>query len=336
MLKQSSSALWDRYDLAILDLDGVVYVGPHAVPGAPDSLAKATAAGMHVAYVTNNAARPPRVVAEHLRELGIEVRDEDVVTSAQAAARLLSEHLPRGSRVFVIGGPGLFEALEEVDLLPVQSPDEDPVAVVSGYYADLRWGTVSAGAILVRQGLFWVASNTDVAVPTPAGPGPGNGVLVGAVSQFSGREPVVAGKPQATLFEETQRRVGGERPLVVGDRLDTDIEGAHNAGFDSLLVMTGVTGVDELVRAPQRLRPTYISAGLDGLGTEHPTPVERPGFGGSPAWELGGWRAGGPPDALLVEGEGGVDDWWRLVAVAGWHHLDAGNRVDVTRLSAPR
>jgi glycerol 3-phosphatase-2 len=156
------------------------------------------------------------------------------------------------------------------------------------------------------------------------------------VSQFSGREPLVAGKPQATLFEETQRRVGGERPLVVGDRLDTDIEGAHNAGFDSLLVMTGVTGVEELVRAPPGLRPTYISAGLDGLGTEHPAPVAVSGTGSWPAWELGGWRAGGPPDGLVVEGGGSVDDWWRLVAVAGWHHLDAGHRVDVTRLTVPR
>lgn len=336
MLKQSTSALWDRYDLAMLDLDGVVYVGPHAVPGAPDALTKAAAAGMHLAYVTNNAARPPRVVAAHLRDLGIDVRDEDVVTSAQAAARLLSEHLPPGARVFVIGGPGLFEALEETGLRPVQSVEEDPVAVVSGYWSDLPWGTVGAGAILVARGLFWVASNADVSVPTPLGPGPGNGVLVGAVSSFTGREPVVAGKPQATLFQETRRRVGGVRPLVVGDRLDTDIEGAHNAGWDSLLVMTGVTGVEDLVRAPAGHRPTYVSAGLDGLGTAHAVPEREAGPDGFPAWRLRGWRIGGPPGALALAGEGSIDDWWRLVAVAGWHHLDAGDRVDVAGLTPPR
>ncbi len=331
MLKRSGTALWDAYDVAMLDLDGVVYVGPEAVPGAPEHLARAADAGMRLAYVTNNAARPPSAVGAHLRELGIPAEDDDVVTSAQAAARLLVDRCPPGSPVFVIGGAGLVEALTEQGLRPVQSLDEQPVAVVSGFSRELQWGTVIDGALLVRDGLPWVASNTDLTVPTRRGPGPGNGVLVETVAKFSGRTPVVAGKPQPTLFEETRERVGGSRPLVVGDRLDTDIEGAVNTGYDSLLVMTGVTGLEELVAAPEKLRPTYVAADLAGLGTAHPAPARE-----DDGWRCGGWCARVDGGRLDVAGGGDVDDWWRVVASAGWDALDTrGEPVDVSGLRTP-
>jgi ribonucleotide monophosphatase NagD (HAD superfamily) len=254
-----------------------------------------------------------------------------VVTSAQAAARLVSEQVDEGAAVFVIGGEGLFVALEELSLRPVQEIDADPVAVVSGYHPDLRWRTVINGAILVRNGLPWVASNTDLTVPTPHGPGPGNGVLVRAVAEYAQVEPTVAGKPEPPLFEETLRRVGGRRPLVVGDRLDTDIEGAVRTGYDSLLVMTGVTGLTELVAAAPGGRPTYVSADLGGLLTEHPRPDETGG-----GWQLGGWTAELDGASLVVTGGGSLDDWWRLVASAAWAHLDnSGSPVDTGRLAPP-
>lgn len=323
--------LCEQYDVAMLDLDGVVYIGPDAVPGAAEHLAEAVAAGMQLAYVTNNASRPPSTVAEHLQRLGIPAKDEDVVTSAQAAARLVSEQVEPGSAVFVIGGEGLYEALEELGLRPVQDADAEPAAVVSGYHPELLWRTVIDGAILVRQGLPWIASNADMTVPTPHGPGPGNGVLVRAVAEFAQVEPVVAGKPEPPLFQETLRRVGGRRPLVVGDRLDTDIEGAVRTGYDSLLVMTGVTGLAELVAARPEMRPTYISADLGGLLApyEHP---KRDGDG----WQLGGRRAQLNGVELTVCGDGSADDWWRVVAAAAWQHLDdAGEPVDTGRLDPP-
>jgi glycerol-1-phosphatase len=332
VLKDSGGALWQEYDLALLDLDGVVYIGPDAVEGAVERLDEAAAAGMHLAYVTNNASRPPGEVARHLTDLGIPAERRDVVTSAQAAARLVADRVESGSRVFVIGGAGLYEALEERGLRPVQSVDEGPVAVVSGYNPELRWGTVIEGAILVKRGLPWVASNTDMSVPTSLGPGPGNGVLVDAVARFAGRDPVVAGKPLPPLFEETLRRVEGRRPLVVGDRLDTDIEGAHNTGLDSLLVLTGVTGLEELVSAAPERRPTYISLGLEGLGHRHRAPEERDG-----AFELGGWRAVAEHGALKVEGQGADADWWRVTAAAAWQHLDeTGECVEVSATAPPR
>jgi HAD superfamily hydrolase (TIGR01450 family) len=322
VLKSSDVALWKAYDVALLDLDGVVYVGPDAVPGAPEHLAATAKVGMRLAYVTNNAARSPAAVAEHLRELGVDADDDDVVTSAQAAARLLAERCPAGSPVYVIGGKGLFEALEEQGLTPVQSIEDAPVAVVSGYSRELRWGTVTDGAILVRGGLPWVASNTDMTVPTEHGPGPGNGVLVDSVARFAGRSPVVAGKPRPPLFEETLRRIGGSAPLVVGDRLDTDIEGAVNVGYDSLLVMTGVTGLEELVSASEGLRPSYVSADLAGLGTPHPAPTQNGG-----KWHSGGFTATVEGGRMRVTGDGEADDWWRVVASAGWDHLDTTGAV---------
>ena len=318
MLKACETALWTAYDLAMLDLDGVVYIGPDAVPGAAAHLAAARGAGLRLAYVTNNAGRPPATVAEHLRSLGIPAEVTDVVTSAQAAARLLARRLPAGSAVYVIGGEGLFVALEEQGLRPVQSIDEEPGAVGSGYPRDLAWGTVSDGAILVGRGLPWYASNTDWSVPTAHGLGPGNGVLVHAVEEFSGRSPEVAGKPLAPLFEETVLRVGGDRPLVVGDRLDTDIEGATNSGHDSLLVLTGVSGLEELVAAPPALRPTYLAADLRGLGHPHPAPAAD-----GDLVRCGRVTARVRDGRIEVEDTGNdPDDWWRAVVVAAWRHLD--------------
>jgi HAD superfamily hydrolase (TIGR01450 family) len=324
--------LASRYDGALLDLDGVVYIGERAVPGADVHLARAQAAGMRLAYVTNNASRTPAAVATHLARLGIPVAVDDVVTSSQAAASVLFELVGAGAEVFVMGGEGLFEALTERGLRGTQQFDGGARAVVSGYHPDLRWGTVIDASILVDRGLPWVATNTDLTIPTGHGEGPGNGALVAVVATFSGRTPVVAGKPEPVLFRESQRRLGLHRPLVVGDRLDTDIEGASRAGLDSLLVMTGVTGLAELAGAEQARRPTYIAGTLAGLSAPH-SPIE----GNHGVWQSGGWRAEVTHDDLVVDGDGSTDDWWRVVAAAAWSYCDAcGRRVGLGRVAPPR
>ncbi len=328
MLKSTQRPLQEAYDLAVLDLDGVVYIGPHAVAGAAEALAQAREAGMHLAFVTNNAARPPEAVAKHLRELGVTADASDVVTSAQAAARLLAVELNPAARVFVIGGEGLEVALREQGLEPVSRPEDDPEAVISGYAPDLPWGRVVQGSILVRSGLPWVASNTDLTIPTAHGTGPGNGVLVGVVASFAERDPVVAGKPQRPLFDETLLRVGGDRPLVIGDRLDTDIEGGRAAGMDTLLVTTGVTGLAELAEAPPARRPDFIATGLQSLADAQPE--------GDTEGRYAGWAATVVEDRLEITGEGSVDDWWRAAAVACWAHLDTtGVPADVGGVEPP-
>ena len=332
LLGSTDRPLQEEYDVAVLDLDGVVYRSREAVPGAPEALNAAQSGGMHLAFVTNNASRPPSTVGDHLRELGVDARDEDVVNSAQAAARLMSEQVPAGSRVFLIGGRGLEEALLERGLEPVTDLEaDDVVAVVQGYGPDLVWKQVMRGASLVQQGLPWVASNTEMTIPTATGVAPGNGALVRLIADFAEREPQVAGKPQPPLFEETLRRVGGERPLVVGDRLDTDIEGAVTMGWPSLLVLTGVTGLEELVAARPQERPTYVAPDLAALAEAQPAPEET-----DDGARVGGWTASVDDGRLQVSGEGATADWWRAVAVAAWRHLDAqGTPVATDGVSAP-
>lgn len=330
-LERSDRPLCEAYDLAMLDLDGVVYIGPDAVPGAPGHVERARSAGMRVAFITNNARRPPAAVAAHLRELGVEARDGDVVTSAQAAARVLADRLGPGAPVVVLGAEGLREAVQEAGLAPV-GIDDEAAGLVTGYGPDVRWGDIMRAAVRVRDGLWWVATNSDLTIPTAYGVAPGHGVLVDTIRRFSGIEPVVAGKPSRPLLDETVRRVGGDRPIMVGDRLDTDIAGAVGAGLDSLLVLTGVTGLDELVAAAPGERPTYLSADLAGLWSPHPQVVAH-----GDTVSVGGWTATCAGGALRVDGAGRPDDWWRAAAVAAWAHTDLGGQhVGTEGVQPPR
>ena len=265
MLGACEQPFVSAYDLAMLDLDGVVYVAGHAIEGVPEHLRRLRASGMHLAFITNNASRTPEKVSANLRKFGVEAAASDVVTSSQAAARLLLDRFGAGSRVLMLGAAGLDDALRDLGLVPVAASDPEPVALVTGYGPDVIWRDVMRATVRVHDGLPWVASNTDLSIPTGYGIAPGHGMLCGMIERFTGVQPTVAGKPQRPLLDETVRRVGGGRPLMVGDRLDTDIEGAHNAGVDSLLVLTGVSGLADLVTAPPKLRPTYLSPGLEGL-----------------------------------------------------------------------
>ncbi|WGX94430.1 HAD-IIA family hydrolase [Nocardioides sp. L-11A] len=334
MLLTSTAPLADAYDVAMLDLDGVVYVGQQAVDGAAGHLARARARGLTVAFITNNASRPAAVVAGHLRELGVPAEDADVVTSAQAAARLLMERFGRGARVLCLGGDGLRSALEEVGLVAV-GVDAAAEAAVSGYGPDLLWRDIMRAAVRIRDGLPWLASNTDHTIPTAYGVAPGHGVLVDMMARFTGVTPQVAGKPARPLLDETVRRTGARRPLMVGDRLDTDIEGARNAGIDSLLVLTGVTGLAELVAAAPAERPTYVAPDLGGLTVPHGAP-QRDEDG---RWRLGGWTGRVEAGRLELERSGAMAsaaDWWRVAAVAGWDHRDrTGAAPDVTSARVP-
>ncbi|MEP6852381.1 MAG: HAD-IIA family hydrolase [bacterium] len=294
-LRPSDGPLAVRYDVALLDLDGVVYVGHDAVPGAPAALAAARSAGMRLAFVTNNAARPPSDVVDHLVRLGVPARINEVVTSAQAAAHYLARRLPTGAAVLVVGTRGVVEALEERGLTAVHSADDDPAAVLQGFSPDLNWQQLAEGTVAIRRGVPWVATNLDATIPSPRGPLPGNGSLVAALQQSTGREPVSTGKPDPTMHAETVERSGARRPLVVGDRLDTDIEGATRVRCASLLVLTGVTTPADLVAAPEGLRPDYLAMDLTGLLVDHA------GVRGSPGTaRCGPWRVDRDGDAAVL------------------------------------
>ncbi len=278
--------LSQRYDAALLDLDGVVYLGGSPIPGAADALADAARRGMKRAYVTNNASRTPHAIAAQLREMGVQATATDIVTSAQAAAHLLADRLPAGSAVLVVGGTGLRLAIRDRGLRPVTSAAERPAAVVQGYSHDISYGLLAEAALAIEAGALYVASNADATLPTTRGPQPGNGSLAQVLIFATGRKPVVAGKPELPLHAESVERVGAVRPLVVGDRLDTDIEGAVRGGADSLLVLTGVSTPEDLLLAPAQRRPAYIAADLSGLNTAHPEVAVQDG-----AFSCGGWTA---------------------------------------------
>lgn len=264
--------LVEHYDALLLDLDGVVYRGAEAVPHAVAAITHAHERGMAVTYVTNNAARTPDVVAAHLASLGLPATEHDVVTSAQAGARELAALVPAGSDVLIVGGPGVEQAVREVGLRPIRRiADGHPVALIQGHNPQTGWSDLAEAAYLLASGVPWVATNEDLTVPTDRGIAPGNGSFVHMLAQIVGRRPVVsAGKPQVPLMAASAQRVQASRPLVVGDRLDTDIEAAVAAGFDSLLVLTGVTQLDDVVAAPAHQRPTYVAWDLRVLVEQVP------------------------------------------------------------------
>ena len=211
-------------------------------------------------------------MAAHLTELGIPAEAGDVVTSGQAAVRWLAARLPAGSAVLVLGSDDLLEEVAAGGLAP-QRTAAGAEAVVQGLAPSTAWSDLAEAAIAITAGALWVAGNTDSTYPSPRGPLPGNGALVQALVIATGKRPVVVGKPEPELHAASVERVGARRPLVVGDRLDTDILGAVRAGADSLLVLTGVTDVATLLAAPAGSRPTYVSRDLRGLQLQHPAPV---------------------------------------------------------------
>jgi glycerol-1-phosphatase len=320
VLGGSTEPLASRYDVALLDLDGVVYRGGEVIPEAPAALDKATQLGMRRAFVTNNASTAPEAVADRLRLMGVPAAPEDVITSAQAAARVLAERLPAGAKVLVVGTDALARELSGRGLVVVGSAEDRPAAVVQGYSPDTGWRLLAEAVVAVREGALWVATNADLTIPSPRGALPGNGAFVAVVQSAAEVAPVVTGKPEPAMHREMMQRTGAHHPLIVGDRLDTDIEGATRAEVDSLLVLTGVTTPRVLLAAPPRHRPTYVSAGLAGLVAGQPTP--RPEARG---YECGGFTASADGTGLCLDGTGADDlDALRALCAAWWAANPAG------------
>ena len=254
-----------HYDLVIFDLDGVLYLVDQVIPGAAEACAVLRERGIPSAYATNNASRLPGDVAALLTRIGIPAETREVVTSAHATALLMAERFEPGTPVLILGADALRQEVVAAGLTPVSEAEQARV-VVQGYGPDVRMRDLGDAAVAIRGGAAWIATNADKTLPSPRGPLPGNGSLVVAMATALGRQPdTIVGKPDPSLFLEAARERGAQRPLVVGDRLDTDIEGAYRAGMDSLLVLTGVSDAAELLAAPVERRPTFVAEDLGGL-----------------------------------------------------------------------
>ncbi|MEG3613890.1 HAD-IIA family hydrolase [Isoptericola haloaureus] len=322
-LAASETPLAEAYDLALVDLDGVAYQGHLPIDHAAPSLASARASGLDLLFVTNNASREPEEVAGQLSSLDIPTEAAEVMTAAQACATLLRTRLEPGARVLVVGGRGLVTAVREAGLEAVGSADDAPEAVAQGFAPELGWSDLAEAAYAVAGGAWHVASNRDMSLPTARGFAPGNGALVAAVSAVTGVEPDSAGKPSPTMYRMAVERAGASRPLVIGDRLDTDLAGARAAGYAGLHVLTGVSSARDAVLAEPGLRPHFVGADLRSLLVAHETPVLTDGW----------WRCADRA-ARVVDGRLELDrhgpaglDVVRAACAAAWDAADAGEPV---------
>ena len=272
----------DHYDALLLDLDGTVYRGSKAVDGAESAIRAARQAGVAVRFVTNNASRTPQAVAEHLNSLGIPAKPDEVSTSAQAAAAMLTSRVPEGAEVLILGTEALAAEAESRGYEPVRKASNNVAAVLQGLSQQLNWQDLAEACIAIRAGALWIASNVDLTLPTERGLLPGNGALVTALKVATDAEPLIAGKPARPLMDEAIQAAEATRPLAVGDRLDTDIEGATNAQIDVLLVLTGVATPATLLAAPPNQRPHYVANDLAGIQT----PLAELKITEQPSWQV--------------------------------------------------
>ncbi len=265
-------------DVLLADLDGVVYAGPGALPHAVESLNRASDEGVRLGFITNNASRTDASVAAHLTSFGLRVAASDVVTSPQAAMRLMRDLVPAGSTLLVIGGDGLVDEVEKAGFRVTRSADDQPAAVVQGFAPEVGWTQLAEAAYALATppedgGIPWVATNTDWTIPQARGIAPGNGTLVSAVHTAVGRLATVAGKPERAIFDEAVVRTRAHSPLFIGDRLDTDIQGARAAEMRSVLVLTGIDRPKQVLAAPKNQRPDFIVADLRELFEPYPETV---------------------------------------------------------------
>lgn len=271
--------LAQQHDCLLLDLDGTVFRGHELTEGAAEALENAPGRAL---FVTNNASRSAGEVAAHLQQLGLQAADGDVVTSAQSAAHVLANQLAPGSRVLVVGTESLATEIAAVGLDPVRSFDEQPVAVVQGHSPDTAWSNLAEAALAIRAGAVWVAANIDATLPTERGLLPGNGSMVAALKAATDAEPQVAGKPAPTLMLDALARGDFQSPLVVGDRLNTDIAGANAAELPSLMVLTGVNSARDAVYAVPEQRATFLGRDLRSLHL----PADQLTVSPQPSWHI--------------------------------------------------
>lgn len=260
-----SGALIDAHDGVLFDLDGVLYAGAGAVPGAVEAVTALKDRGLRCAFVTNNASRSAEQVAAHLTELGIPAQPHEVYGSGPAGVRLMAEHVPAGSTVLVTGSSYLRGLVQDAGFTVVEDASQGPTAVIQGFDPTVGWEDLAQAAYAINDGAAWFATNLDLSIPRAEGIAPGNGALAAAISCATGQQPQAAGKPEPVLFQQAATGLELSAPLVVGDRLDTDILGGNRAAFTTALVLTGIDSRDTAAVAAADSQPRWILRTLQDL-----------------------------------------------------------------------
>ena len=343
MLKGTDQPIAKAYQLALLDLDGVVYRGKNPVEHASESIRAAEGLGMTIEYTTNNSSRFQHVVADQLKGFGLDVEPWQVITSSVVAARMVAKAVPAGSRVLVLGAEHLREEVTRNGLTIVDGAADKPDAVIQGWFPEMTWQMMAEVAFAVEAGATYFVTNRDLTIPRELGIAPGCGSMIRAVIAATGVEPVAsAGKPESYMYDEARELnaseghdlVPREASIAIGDRLDTDIEAGNRGGYDSLCVLTGVATPDELLTAPAHLRPTYVARDLRDLTVAQPEPVPVPGGADAAATR---WRCADAEawleDGVLRVSDGGDINALRAALNLMWTLADAGR--DVASIGLP-
>lgn len=225
----------------ILDMDGVLHVGPRPIEGLQTFMDFILRRSLELIYVTNNSTMTPEELCERLSGFGIQASDTQIITSATATARYLAGIFPDGGEVFLVGEEGLHQAVKGAGF---EVSDKMPMAVVVGLDRQIDYQKISTAATAILNGARFVACNVDSGAPKSGGIAPGAGSMVAAIQAVVQTPPVEIGKPDPRMFNEAVQRMGldPEECAAVGDRLDIDIACAHLAGLPSILVLSGMTG----------------------------------------------------------------------------------------------
>jgi glycerol 3-phosphatase-2 len=258
--------LADEFDGFLVDLDGVVWIGREPVPGSVEALRSMLEGGKEIVFVTNNPGRLASAYAGRLRDAGVPVADDRVVTAGEATASLAAERVGEGT-AFVIGAPAFHEtvAAAGLELLEGEAGREAELVIVSGHrgfdYEELLTATLA-----LQRGARLLATSRDPTMPMPGGAWPGTGAVLAAVETASGARAEIGGKPEPHLFALARERIAAaERVAMVGDRVSSDIEGGRRAGLETILVLSGATTRAEAERATPP--PDHVAADLASLST---------------------------------------------------------------------
>jgi HAD superfamily hydrolase (TIGR01450 family) len=256
-------AVLERYDALFLDLDGVLYRADQPVPGAAEAMAGVRRVGVPVTFLTNNSSRTPGEVAEKLAGFGVAAAPEEVLTSGMATASLLRREGLEGCTAYVLGERGVRLALAEAGIEVLAGEPATADVVVIGWDRSVDYGKLRTASLLVERGARLFATNADASYPGPDGRWPGAGAILAAVTTTTGATATIVGKPSRPLYEAAAARTRARRPLVVGDRLDTDVGGAMAMGWDAMVVFTGIHGPADLPLAS--IVPAYAGPSLSTL-----------------------------------------------------------------------
>ncbi len=235
----------------IIDMDGVVWRGDAPIGDLPATFNRIRERGLKFIFATNNSTRTAKQYVDRLQTFGVEVELWQVVTSSQAAARAVAQKFRRGTKVLIIGEDGLRIPMEEegFEIASMENAPQSKV-VVMGMDRGINFQKVSEATLLIRKGIPFYATNTDITFPTPRGEIPGAGAWISVITAATNVEPIVAGKPFPFLMDLSLEKLGTkkEETLVVGDRLETDIAAGQGVGCPTALVLSGVAKREQAER----------------------------------------------------------------------------------------